>query len=112
MPLGNYVIFDEGVPERLHFSDHQKRVKTITDPQTGRPRTINAVDFTVDRLNGQPVVSTLSIIQEGLYASIEPYLKERQYLAYDFIITKRGTGYQTKWTVEVIPLHPTPAGRR
>jgi len=112
MPLGNYVIFDENTPERLHFSEHMARVKEITDPQTLRPRTVNAVDFTVDRLNGRPVVSTLSIIQENLYAQIEPYLENRQYVQYDFIVTKRGSGYRTRWTVEVIPLRPVPGQGR
>ncbi len=112
MPLGNYVIFDENVPERMHFSAHEKKVKDITDSQTGRARPVNAVDFTIDRLNGAPVQSTLSVIQENLFGQLEAYLPDRKYLQYEFTITKRGTGYRTRWTVEAIPLTPSPAARR
>lgn len=104
MPLGNYVIFEENIPERLHFTDHIRRVKDITDKLTGQPTTKNAVDFTIDRLNGAPVHSTLSVIQENLFAQLEVYLEGKRYRDYEFTITKRGTDYRTRWTVQVTPV--------
>ena len=106
MPLGNYVIFENGVPERLHFAGHSKKIKDLTDPLTGLPAGRNAVDFAVDRLNGVPVVTTLSVIADSLYIQLEPFVEGKKYLDYDFLITHRGSGYSAKWSVTVIPLKP------
>ncbi len=104
MPLGNYVILEEGVPERVHFISHVLDKRDITDPKTLQPVTRNVALFTVDRLNGQPVNAMLSVMAEKLYAKFEAYLPGQVYRNYDFIITKRGTGFRTTFTVEIVPL--------
>lgn len=111
MPLGNYVILEDGVPERLHFVSHTLETRTITDPKTLQPAARNVALFQVDRVNGQllimngvPYTAILSVMAEGLYGKLEAYLPGNVYRDYEFIITKRGIGYTTKYTVEVIPL--------
>ena len=104
MPLGNYVILKADTPERMHFTDHRIEVRTITDSVTRGPKPVNCLVFTVDRLNGQEVNAQFSTMAETLYAKFEAYLKDNLYRNYEFIVTQRGFGFQTRYTVEAIPL--------
>jgi UDP-N-acetylmuramoylalanine-D-glutamate ligase len=110
MPLGNYVTLKEGVPERMHFIDDRKEARTIADSVTHQPKSVTAGLMLVDRLNGEllqvggvPAPAQFSIIAEGLYAKIEPYLPGKTYKDFEFIVTQRGFGFMARYTVEVIP---------
>ena len=110
MPLQNVVTFVSGIPERLHFTDHAYEQVTITDPLTGRLAPRNRLVMSVDEVNGSktdsrglPVIARLSILAEGLVNKIEPYLPNKSYQNYDFVITQTGTGYQSKYSMQVIP---------
>jgi hypothetical protein len=104
MVLENYVILQDGVPARVHFSDHTIMRKTITDPGTGLPSLRNTLVFEVDRLNGREAAAKLSIMAEKFAGQFEPYLKEKSYRDYDFVITQTGEGFRRSWSVQVIPL--------
>ncbi len=104
MPLGNWVMFKEGIPERVHLIDHAIGPKEITDPNTLRPVTRNTCVFDVDRLNGESVKAQLSVMAEKLFAQFEPYLPGKVYRDYEFVITKTGSGLRTSYSVQVIPL--------
>jgi hypothetical protein len=43
-------------------------------------------------------------MSENLANQFRAYLDKQLYRRYDFLITMRGTGYQTKYTVEAIPI--------
>ena len=114
MPLQNYVTFQSGVPERLHFTDHAYEQVTITDPRTGRAGLRNRLSMTVDEINGSktgagglPVIASLSVLASGLEEKLAAYLPGKTYLGYDFIITKSGVGDLTRYSVQVIPRSPT-----
>ena len=104
MPLGNIVILEVGIPERMHFASHVIADRDITDPSTGRPGIRKVLEFSVDKLNGQPANAKFSTMSETLYAQLEAYLPNGIYRGYEFIVTKRGSGYRTKYTVDKIPL--------
>lgn len=104
MPLGNWVMLESDVPERMHFTDHLVEARDTTDPTTGRPTTRNVLVFSVDRLNGASVNAKFSTMAETLYAQLEAFLPNQVYRQYEFIITKRGTGYRTKYTVDKVLL--------
>jgi len=101
--LENYVILETGVPARLHFTDHSLVRKMIRDPLTGQPSTRNTLVFLVDRLNGREVQSQYSIMAEKHAAQFEPYLKDKLYRSYEFIITKTGTEFLTLYSITVVP---------
>lgn len=110
MPLQNYVIFQNGVPERLHFSGYTYDQVTITDKVTNMPAPRNRLVMTVDEINGSktgpgglPVIAQLSVLAEGLAAKLEPYLPNKTYQNYDFIITQTGAGYLSRYSVQVVP---------
>ncbi len=110
MPLQNYVTFQSGIPERLHFSGHEYDQVTITDPVTHRAAPRNRLVMTVDEVNGSktgpgglPIIAKLSVLAEGLAAKLEPYLPGKTYLNYDFIITQTGAGYLSRYSVQVVP---------
>ena len=104
MPLGNYVILKPDTGERMHFVEHRIEPRTVTDNVTLRPKAVNVLVLSVDRLNGQAVAAQFSTMSETLYAKLEAYLAGNVYRNYEFIITQRGTGFQTRYTVEAIPL--------
>lgn len=105
MVLQNYVILVPGKPSRMHFTDHEVVVKTITDPVSGRPKPINALVFTVDTLEGRPVVAYYSTVSQKHAQDFAPYLPDKKYTHYDFIILMMGEGFRREYQVQVIP-HP------
>ena len=104
MPLGNYIVLQEGVPERVHMVSHVIDRRDIADPRTGQMVSRNVALFTCDRLNGSPISATLSVMSEKLFRQLEPYIPGQQYTRYDFVITKTGSGFATNFKVERIPL--------
>jgi len=103
MVLQNNVILQNNIPSRLHFTDHAIGKRTITNPDTGQPAVRTVLEFEVDLLDGRAVVAKFSTMAEKLASQFKPYLDDRSYRNYDFILTQRGEGYLRTWTVQVIP---------
>lgn len=104
MVLQNIVTLTQSVPARMHFTDHAIENRTITDPVTLRPSPRQVLVFEVDRLNGQVVTAKFSTMAATLADQFAAYLPDKLYRGYEFLITVRGTGFQTKYTVEKIPI--------
>ena len=103
MVLQNHVMLQNGIPARMHFTDHQVIARTITEPQTGRPATRNVLELSVDSLDGRPVSAVFSTMAEKLAAQFAPYLGDKSYTKYDFVVTQRGDGFARTWTVQASP---------
>jgi len=101
--LQNYVILEQGIPTRLHFTDHHIERRSITDPVTGQAGSRNTLVFDVDRMDGVGVMSKFSTMAEKLAAKFEPYLADKSYTKFDFTITQTGEGFRTVYTVTVTP---------
>lgn len=101
--LVNHVILENGVPSRLHFTDHRIESRTITEPTTGRPVIRETLALTVDTLDGRPVNAELSTMAEKLANQFGPYLPDKSYRNYDFTITQFGEGFIRSWSVKVTP---------
>lgn len=100
--LMNYIALAPGVPTRMHFTDDYRVERTIADRETGKPKPIKSLVFWVDELNGEDVARTFSILSQKLSAHLEPFLKNKEYLHYDFIITQIGDGFLKDWNVQAI----------
>ena len=100
--LSNYVRLAPGVPTRMHFTDDYYIDREIADKETGKPKRIKSLVFWVDELNGVPDSRTFSILSQKLAAHFDPFLKDREYIHYDFIITQMGDGFYKDWNVQVI----------
>ncbi len=100
--LVNYISLVAGVPTRMHFTDDYKITRTIAERETGKPKPIESLVFWVDQLNGEDVARTFSILSQKLAAHMEPYLPNKQYTQYDFIITQIGEGFLKDWNVQLI----------
>ena len=103
MVLQNTIILQDGVPARLHFTDHHIERRTITDSATGQGVGKNTLVMNVDRLDGRLVEAVLTTMAEGLALELDPYLKDKSYRNYEVIITQRGDGFRRRWTVQFIP---------
>jgi len=100
--LMNYVSLVPGVPTRMHFTDDYYVDREIADRETGKPKRIRSLVFWVDELNGEDVARTFSILSQKLAAHMEPFLPDKRYGDYDFIITQIGDGFMKDWNVQVI----------
>ncbi len=107
MVLQNTIILQDGVPARLHFTDHHIERRTITDPVTLQGAARNTLVMNVDRLDGRAVEAILTTMAEGLAGQLEPYLKDKGYRTYEVIITQRGESFRRRWTVQFIPFVTT-----
>ncbi len=103
MVLQNTVILEDGIPARLHFTDHHFESRTITEGLTQRQIIRNTLVMDIDRLNGASVQAVLTTMAEGLAGQLSPYLSDKSYRNYEVIITQRGSGFTRKWTVQFIP---------
>ena len=101
--LGNFVSFEEGVPRRFHFAGHTMVDKVIRDPVLGIDKQLTTLNLIVDELDGERVTQVLSVTSENLAAQLQPWTSGQRYLTNDFVITKRGAGFQTRYSVEVAP---------
>ena len=88
----NWVYLKAGKPVRLHFFDHVQVPRTITDPWFKTPRTVQSLVFRVDMVDMQPADQMFSIVSDKLRKEIEPYLTDRRYLGYDFVVVKDAEG--------------------
>ena len=100
--LSNYIRLVPGLPTRMHFTDDYWVERTIADKETGKPKPIKSLVFWVDEVNGEPDSRTFSILSEKLAAHVTPYLPDKQYGGYDFIITQMGEGFLKDWNVQLI----------
>ena len=100
--LMNYIALVPGVPTRMHFTDDYRIQRTIADRETGKPKIIDSLVFQVDELNGEDVSRTFSILSQKLSAHMEPFLPDKRYGGYDFIITQMGADFLKDWNVQVI----------
>lgn len=100
--LMNYIPLFPGVPTRMHFTDDYYVERTIADKETGKPKRIQSLVLWVDELNGEDCARTFSILSQKLAAHITPYLPDKEYGGYDFIITQIGNGFLKDWNVQII----------
>ena len=100
--MSNYVRLVPGLPTRMHFTDDYYVDREIKDQETGKPKRIKSLVFWVDELDGKPDSRSFSILSQKLSAHLEPYLKDKLYNRYDFIVTQIGEGFLKDWNVQVI----------
>jgi len=100
--LMNYIALVPGVPTRMHFTDDYVVERTIIEKESGKPKLIKSLVFWVDELNGEPAARTFSVMSQKLQAPLEPFRKGKDYVHYDFIITKMGDGFYVDWNIQTI----------
>lgn len=101
--LQNNIILANGVPARMHFTDHEIAGRDIIDPLTQKPKTVKALIFTVDELDGNPVTASYSTISEKHASQFAPYLGDKSYRDKLVTITPMGSGFSKDWLVSWAP---------
>lgn len=104
--LMNYIALEKDVPARLHFTDHYTVEREVWDDKLGKFKPVKSLVFWCDELNGEPTAKTFSVLSEGLATILRPYLPNQTYVNNDFLITKRGEGFGTRYEVQPIPKVP------
>lgn len=103
MVLDNYVKLQPGIPKRLHFTSHAIVDNDITDKLTGLVIKKTQLMFVVDREDGLAVSKTFSTLAERLAVQLLPDLENKDYINKEYVITMFGTGYQTRYSLDVRP---------
>jgi hypothetical protein len=101
--LDNVVRLVAGVPKELHFTDHSLGPVEMADPVTAVVRAVQTLAFVVDIEDGSPVNKLYYVTSDRHAQDFAPYLADRSYVGYTWIITRRGEGLQARWTVARIP---------
>jgi len=101
--LMNYVALEKDVPTRMHFTDHYYVDREVWAKDLNKYKLIRSLVFWVDELNGEPAAKTFSVLSETLSNLLRPYLPNHTYVEHDFLITKQGEGFATKYQVQAIP---------
>ena len=91
--LDNWVKLPVGKRVCMHFSQYRIVSRQITDPYFGTPRTVSSLLFMVDRVDGEPVDKTFSVVSEKLADEFEPYLEDGSYRDYTWCLVKDGDGF-------------------
>ena len=100
--LMNYISLVPGVPTRMHFTDWYFTVSEIMDKESGKTKPVKRVVFWCDELNGEDVARTFSILSKKLIVPLIPFLKDKEFVNYDFIITAIGDSYFKDWNMQPI----------
>jgi len=100
--LMNYISLAPGMPTRMHFTDDYYMERDIWDKELGKSKRVSSLVFWVDELGGEPCARTFSVMSKKLAAHLEPFLKDKEYTRYDFIITQIGDGFYKDWNVQPI----------
>ena len=100
--LMNYIALVPGIPTRMHFTDDYEVERSVMEKEIGKLKRIKSLIFWVDELEGADVAKTFSVMSQKLRATLTPYLKDKEYTRYDFIITKMGDEFYTDWNIQVI----------
>lgn len=101
--LMNYIELEKDVPARLHFTDHYTVTREIWDKNLNRFKEITSLVFWCDELNGEPAARTFSVISESLATMLRPSLPNHEYINFDYVITKRGEDFSTRYEVQKVP---------
>lgn len=102
--LMNYVELKLEIPTRMHFTDHYYIDREVWDKNLGKMKWVKSLTFWVDRVDGEPSALTFSILSTQLANLLESYLPENRYRNFEIEVTKRGSGFSTRFTVQAIPL--------
>ena len=103
-PIQNWVILSPGVERRLRFSDHRIVTKSITDPVSRGPKTVEALEFTVTMDDGAPVSRSFSVVSQRLAGELGPYLVDRRYRYFEFTFVKDAPGAVAPRLVRAVPV--------
>ena len=101
--LMNYIALVPGVPTRMHFTDWYFTMRLIADKESGKSKPVKTVVFWVDELGGEDVAKTFNVLSKKLLSNLLPFLPNKEYTCYDFIITQIGDGFLKDWNIQ--PIH-------
>jgi hypothetical protein len=105
--LDNVVQLQPGVSKELHFQDHQVGPITMQDPISGVVRPVETLLFVVDEEAGLPVNKVYYVTSDRHARDFGPYLNDRSYREYSWLITRRGEGLLATWTTVRLPRFAT-----
>ena len=104
--LANFIKLDTDIPLLMHFSDIYYVEREIWDKDLEAYKWVRTLVMWADELNGGPTNKPLSILSDKFKLQMDPYLKEKIFLNFDFRIKKSGRGFGTVYSVEAIPHVP------
>jgi hypothetical protein len=103
LPIQNFIVLRPGVQVRLHFTDHRVVKRSILDPIRGVQVERESLLFYVDKMDGNVVDLTYSILSQRHAAEFAGYLEGKRYTGYEFLIVKDAAGTVPPRIISVTP---------
>ncbi len=101
--LQNYVVLETGKPASMHFYGHEVVTKDIFDKSVGGILPKRALVMFVDELNGVGTKALFSTLSDKLANQLKPYIDDKSYPKFTFLITKIGEGWATEFQLRAVP---------
>lgn len=102
--IGNYVPLGPGETKTMRFDQAAWTTITRKDPRTGITSDVNALEFHVVELDGQPVNTKFSTISQQLQNALQAYVDKGMLSRYRFTITKGAGRYDAPRISSAVPL--------
>ena len=93
MTLENWVKLPPGKVVCMRFREYRVTSRQIEDPLFKVQRTVKSLVFLVDRVDGEPVDKTYSVVSEKLASEFEPYLEDGSFRDYIWCLVKDAAGF-------------------
>lgn len=104
--LDNVVRLAPGASKELHFTNHTRGPVDMQDPVTFVVRPVETLTFVVDEEDGRPVNKVYYVTSDRHAQDFGPFLAERKYRDYNWLITAFGEGLLRRWTTVRVPRAP------
>ena len=91
-----------GIPVTVKLRNARTEQRVITSSDDGQKKTVPALLFDVVEKDGKPASSLYSVVSKKHAAAFRPYLDDGSYVSKTFRITKKGTGFNTEYQLQVL----------
>jgi len=102
--IGNYVTMNAGETKTMRFDKAVWTTISREDPRTKITSNVNALEFHVVELDGQPVSTKFSTISQALQQALQAYIDRGMLTRYRFTITKGAGRYEAPRIASAVPV--------
>jgi len=103
MTLGNFVKLEPNVEKVLKIKTGSFRIepRTIVDPKSKEPKSINAAVMDVIEEDGAPVAKTFSTVSEKLASQLQVAAASGQLYSYRVGLKMTGSGFTREYSLRL-----------
>lgn len=101
-PVPSYLVLEPGRPVKVRVKDWRQEDRTITDPATKQPKSVNILVLSVSEVDGQPRETTLSFTSFKAQQLLAPLLNSGLVRSRVLEVVRRPAGYATEYEFRLL----------